>query len=278
MSFRTVTLGADPEFGLLDKNGKLVTPGSDRAPLHDEMGTQFGRDGCGAIMELRPPPAADPETLVNTIRNIIQGGCDRNPVLAKLRFKGGSMAGNQPLGGHIHFGSSSFREDGKACADVCEAFNRIIAPVYAMLEDQVEAIDRRLGTSYGSLKSGHYRTQPHGVEYRVLPSWLTSPVDALGALALGHLIAINSGNARAMTSILGTPEFDIEMLEDCNKLYLSFYLKEIAKCLTELPRYRDYRKWIVPIFQKMVNKETLFMGDMKESWGIKIKKEETVNV
>ncbi len=273
MSFRSITLGADPEFGLQNEKGRNVHPNTTGAQIVNEFNHQFGVDGCGAIMELRPTPADTPKGLVENIRSIMQQGADANPEIACWKWKGGSMCDNNAIGGHLHFGNSQLRDQSNA-QTLNAALNKTLGPIFTLLEDPEEAVDRRIGVGYGSMLSESYRMQPHGMEYRVLPSWLSSPVDAEGAIALGHLLAINSGNAKIMAMVNALPEIDYDAIEDCNKTYIAFFLKGIATCLTQIPKFDEYRSSIIPIFRKIANGETLFMGDMKESWKLKIKKEE----
>ena len=91
-----ITIGADPEFGLVDHRG-MLRRGSNVVP-HDG---RFGSDGPS--VEVRPPPDRDHLVVVNRIEEIL-----RNPPEAAEPYKwqGGATYRDENrvywFGGHIH--------------------------------------------------------------------------------------------------------------------------------------------------------------------------------
>ncbi len=178
---KTVLIGADPEFLLLSKQGKVVS-----AARYLEGGHGTGCDAAvvgGRVMypvaELRPAPASAPDQLAAHIRKLL--------IQANTRISDHSLrwaAGGMPvtgfaLGGHIHMSGP------RLTSRLLHQLDSYIALPFAMIET---AGDHARRPRYGTL--GDFRLQPHGgFEYRTLPSWLVSPLAAKGAFALMLLCA-----------------------------------------------------------------------------------------
>ena len=86
---------------------------------------------------------------MKNIQSVIQLGIERNPETAKYKWKAGSIVGEEPVGGHIHFGHALLMQEGVR-RTMGRVLTRTVAPLALMVEDRTEAVDRRVGTSYGS--------------------------------------------------------------------------------------------------------------------------------
>lgn len=180
------TLGADPEFVLVNRAGKVV-PASRYLPAD-------GWAGCDSVVrrgvrlwplvELRPKPAAEPAEVVAAIRRLLAacarqvgGGSDGGEPLA---WRAGALpVRGLPLGGHVHVSGAALT------GERLRALDHAVALPLRLLEPP-GAAGRR--PRYGAL--GDFRRQPHGgFEYRTPPSWLLSPRLALGVLALAKIAA-----------------------------------------------------------------------------------------
>jgi len=180
----SITIGADPEFGLIDcsgylKRGHSVLPGTSHS--------KFGADGPG--VEVRPSPTRCHIALVRNIQEIFE-----NPPAAAnaFRWQGGATHKDSRVywfGGHIHLGRP--RLLGNDCAwlaytQVAKALDSTLAlPMVAF--DTPEPYLRRNGCKYNYGKAGDIRAdypEQDRFEYRVLSGlWLTHPT--LAKIALG---------------------------------------------------------------------------------------------
>jgi hypothetical protein len=191
-----ITVGADPEFGLIHDDGTLRTGNT----ILPHAGS-FGSDGPGA--EVRPDPSRDHVQMVRNISSILH-----NPPEGATAYKWmGGATFQDPnrdywFGGHIHLGRPE-----KIGSDVAH----LIYPKIAKVLDHLVALPlvrldtpqphlRRNGCKYGYGKAGRcnasdasasIRVAPEGnrFEYRVLSGlWLTHP--ALARVIVGTTKAI----------------------------------------------------------------------------------------
>jgi hypothetical protein len=269
-----VTLGADPEFGLL-KRGQLAFPSNVSAGM---AGTdkQFASDGCGRIAELRPDPSVSPTGLVTNIYNLMKEGLKNNPAILEYKWKAGSMAGGEPLGGHIHIGHPSLRAEHYLaapksrevfCRRVCNALDKIVAPMACLIEDPIEAADRRLSSSYGGL--GNWRGQTHGMEYRPLASWLTSPKIAAGILSIVYCIMSEIDSPGFLTEAKSLPKVIDHDFKVVNRSSLMGNLEFAVPLLRKTAAYKKYMYQVEYII--LMIEHDRYWGannDMKKSWGI----------
>ena len=201
-----ITIGCDPEFGLVADNGYLargdqVMPGSHAA--------RFGADGPGT--EVRPPPSTNHAALVANIRKILE-----NPPAKADAYKwiGGATFVDPNrvywFGGHIHLGRPS-QLQAQYAADVYEkiavALDSFLGlPLVAF--DTPNANKRRNGCPKHYGKAGDIRYDyPEGdrFEYRVLSGlWLTHPTLARIVLGVSKCVAETAYNK------LADQKFDLE--------------------------------------------------------------------
>jgi hypothetical protein len=159
IEFSQVTIGADPEFELIDPTrGNEVLYAEDHisdcwsSDDEDDDGSDLGVDGAGDQVELRPA-AGDPRKVVKNIKKLFKKFSE-----LYSQYDLSDQGDYYPLGGHIHVGiGTSWRPDSGLIQILDDFVGR------AVIELSGEARE-----SYKKL--GQVRTQPHGFEYRTAPS------------------------------------------------------------------------------------------------------------
>lgn len=273
-----VTIGCDPEYGII-KAGRLVSP----SEILVSSTPEFGIDASGRVAELRPPPASSPGGLTTNIAKVLFDGITRYPELLKLKMKAGGTAVEEPIGGHIHFGHPLLKKPEKARM-VGEALDKTLAVLVLMVEDQEEALNRRVGSSYGSVGTGNYRDQPWGMEYRVLPSWLTTPDECEAVLSLSYAIVNEFQNQDLMDEACSLPAYDTQAFKECDKVALMYWIPDIIAFIKKLPKYEEYKEKILPLF-KLIKNQKVWSCDknMVDTWSLshaysEMKKKEKVQL
>lgn len=177
-----VTLGADPEFMLLSRSGKMVVASS-FFPRNGVIGCDaraVGRPRQFPLAEVRPAPAASPIRLTKNITSCLVKA--DHMVDKDVAWLAGSLPfQNFPTGGHIHFSKIPLT------TDLVRALDNYLAIPLLLLEDPARARKRR--PEYGAL--GTIRVKPHGgFEYRTLSSWIITPKVARAVLCLAKIISM----------------------------------------------------------------------------------------
>lgn len=276
-----VTLGADPELGVVDAEGRPVESTRFKKIRSD---AQFGRDGCNLIFELRPDPADTPYGLIQNIRKCISEGYGNlKHEFDDYRLVAGSVVGSWAIGGHIHLGNMELLRDNNFTR-VKDCLNYLVGPTLALLEPKSQFLGRR-ATGYGGLWSdSDLRTQPHGAEYRVPSSWLTSPAVAQGAIGLAHIVATNFDDihkkhgAEIAKSITGLRtafnSFDTTKLGN-------HVMDKVLPILKEQPNYSTYEREINFIINDLVaNKLSWYAVDenVLAAWGFRDRDQDKIIV
>lgn len=261
-----ITLGADPEYGILGPDGRLTPPGNICRNLTDA----FGVDGCSSIGELRPQYSDSPGGLTETIRKVLFRGISDNPVLLDYKMKAGGYVGDNAIGGHIHFGHAKLRHNDDAMHKLNTALNRTLAVLVMMVEDRGEAFNRRIGTGYGSIEDRAYNPQDWGMEYRVLPSWLTHPKECEAILATAFIIASEFLDEETMDEACSIPGYNTQAFRECDKIQLMYHIPPIVKFLRSLPLYEKYKTEVNYLFRMIKNREVWSCdANMIDSWGLR---------
>ncbi len=233
-----VMLGADPEFVLRRNSGKFV--------LASTYFTKSGAVGCDQIwlrgdktkkklpiVELRPSPSNEPETLVRIIYNKLLAASKKIKDSSIQFLAGSHPLRGYPIGGHIHFSNiylNSF---------LIRALDNYLALPLFLLEDP-HGFDRR--PRYGFV--GDYREQFHGgFEYRTLPSWLISPRVTKGVLALAKLVACSYPNLRQAP--LSLPAIQ-NAYYNGNQTKLLEIVYSLWGDIESQPLYNTYRNYLDP--------------------------------
>jgi hypothetical protein len=190
-----ITVGADPEFGLIDGNNMLVR--GNHVVSHDG---QFGSDGPG--IEIRPAPSTDHLQMVRNMRGILM----KPPAKVDgYLWKGGATFKDVNrvywFGGHIHLGRPLQIDSDYAF----EVYERIASALDGLLAlpmvrfDTPEPHLRRNGCKYGYGKAGGSGKdggiqadfpEQNRFEYRVLSGlWLVHPTLSKVAIGAAKCIA-----------------------------------------------------------------------------------------
>ncbi len=184
-----ITVGADPEFGLIDERG-ILNRGNHVVP-HDG---RFGSDGPS--VEVRPPPDRDHLVVVKRIEEIL-----KNPPAAadKFKWQGGATYQDSNrvywFGGHIHLGRPvQIQQD--IAYGVYEKIATVLDSLLALPMCRFDTPDphrRRNGCKHHYGKAGDIRAdypEQDRFEYRVLSGlWLVHPTLAKVAIGAAKCIA-----------------------------------------------------------------------------------------
>lgn len=179
----SITVGADPEFGLIGDEDVLVR--GNRVVQHQG---KFGSDGPS--VEVRPDPSRNHIEVVNNIRSILHSPPE---AADRYRWRGGATFSDQNrvywFGGHIHLG----RPSQISAEHAHPVYERIATALDGLLAlpmarfDTPEPWQRRNGCKYNYGKAGDIRAdypEQDRFEYRVLSGlWLVHPT--LAKVAIG---------------------------------------------------------------------------------------------
>jgi len=257
----TFMMGADPELALF-KNGRFYNADNIEGL---SISDRFGKDGCGAIVELRPTPAEEPSQLVENLRICLAEGLEKYPAIRRCELKAGSYYGGHPIGGHIHFGTRNVRRD--SYPNIVSCLDATVAQITVPLEERAPALARR--SSYGGL--GDWREQRWGFEYRAPSSWMTSPKIALGVLSLAKVVvaealldADGSFLRQCHTLLSGAAGFTVTRIRR-----MAANLPTIRGALGECHLYPKYNKDIEFLYALVLDGRT-WMTDrtLSEEWGL----------
>ncbi|MFC5648405.1 hypothetical protein ACFPYJ_04565 [Paenibacillus solisilvae] len=229
-------IGADPEFLLLSKQGKVVS-----AARYLEGGHGTGCDAVvvgGRVMypvaELRPAPASTPVRLAHHIHQLLLQANMRISDQTLRWAAGGMPAPGFALGGHIHLSGV------KLTSRLLHQLDSYLALPLAMIESANEQLRR---PRFGSL--GDFRFQPHGgFEYRTLPSWLVSPLAAKGAFALMLLCARETDQLLYLPS---REERIIDAYYSGDRIQLRGCLEPLIAAMKATRSYEELSRWIEPL-------------------------------
>lgn len=258
-----VMLGADPEFGLRDHDGKIGIAsrylekqgviGYDSARLRE-----FMAHSLHPIVEIRPEPSYSPREVFRHILQAMRVGLKKIP--SNLEWIAGGMPFfGYPIGGHLHFSGVRLSFPLLRCLDT------YLALPLALIED--ESCKRRR-VRYGFL--GDFREQPYGgFEYRTLPSWLVSPLITQGVLALAKVVATH--HKQLVQQGLPLP-LNLSLQKayyQGDKEKLRRTVLPLWENLRKLSTYRDYQIELDAFYQYLLTKEAWKSDeDIRLAWGL----------
>lgn len=176
-------LGADPEFLLARRDGKLLY--ASRYIKHEgEIGydrqSRARRGAVFPLAEIRPSPSPSPLVLSANIERTLERAARALPTSGVWWLAGSYPLGKYPTGGHIHISSHPLTTPLLAALDRYVAFS-------LMLVEQRMPARRRRRRRYGRL--GDFRWKEHGgFEYRTPGSWLVSREATKAALCLAYTV------------------------------------------------------------------------------------------
>lgn len=251
------TIGADPEFCCVDRNGKVVTA-TDWVSEDDDV--EFGSDGNGVTFEIRPGPSKEPLQVVNNIHDIFTRQVIDKPEFLRFKWLAGTWQRGYPLGGHVHFGlkNSVIRHQ-----DAVGFLDHYVGVTSLLLELKNDGVRRR-SDGYGCM--GDMREQPWGFEYRPMSSWLSSPYVAAAMLCLSKTV---------MYEVVNNSKFEWHKFAVNDDFYKMDQARVLSKFpdiwadITKMHLYQLYKPYIDLIYFLVKNKLTwLSASNMKESWGV----------
>lgn len=271
-------IGADPEFAVMDGD-EIVMANEVISPRHN-----FGLDGCEEIAELRPSPSFNPSEVVRNIHKDLCMGYNTNPEARVYTWRAGSFVEGYSIGGHVHLGlraamrGTSLTPD-NTYEDLSRYLDTYMAQVIRLIENTSEA-RRRRSEEYGFL--GDFRPNRHGMEYRTLGSWLTSPRVAEGVLCLSQTITyeylLQRLNNKVIRLDMLAPEREVDEngdflydLPNFSRAITSYRRKfpTLQKHIRGFKLYEVNKEPIEFIFKLVENKKTWCLKeDMKAAWGV----------
>lgn len=183
-------VGADPEFAFLQKAYVKTYGISADAYIHAKtlgmsVAEPFGADLSGRQAEVRAHPSRFVLEVVASLCDTLRWMTAAYPANDYFWYAG-AMIGADGCGGHIHIGR---RRPGHMDAIKClDKLTSIM--IYEKIGiDSSGAQKRAAATLYG--RSGDFRTQPHGYEYRTMPTWLSTPLTAYLTMTWAKLAVLH---------------------------------------------------------------------------------------
>lgn len=174
-------IGADPEFILTDGSQTRM----DARTLNLKAGPAFGADNNGRLIELRPEPNRSALSVLASLWLAMRWMGVFHPDVFNYSWRSGAFALGDGLGGHIHFGRKREALREREVANLDRLTHLLYVSNVFDREEGRMRVHKSQGGKYGHL--GDIRKQPHGYEYRTLPSWIDSPWLAYLSLTLGKL-------------------------------------------------------------------------------------------
>lgn len=170
-------VGADPEFALLrpdivNERGVRAEAYHHARNLGMNAAEPFGSDLSGRQAEVRAHPSRFVVEVVSSLCDTLRWMSAAYPT-NDYYWYAGAMIGTDGIGGHIHIGR---RRPGQDAAIKCLDKLTAIMIHEKLCLDSKGAERRSASTVYG--KFGDYRIQPHGYEYRTMPTWMDTPLTA----------------------------------------------------------------------------------------------------
>jgi len=292
-----LTLGCDPEL-LLIKNGNEIVKAS----------WYFGKTGVvgndGHILEFRPPPSTNEETLRDTLYSLIKRARvminNTIPEGDKIRMVGSSYKkgvdkSDLPFyttGFHLHFGIPPILINPKLphikllIDQVVKILDYYVGIPSIILEKNEEALRRSsINIQYG--KPGNYRLNFPTLEYRVPGGYnLRHPILACGLIGLGAVVVEdvitrikhctdnfknpleiqNADDIRELYPNLPPTEDIFRLILTPKTEYARTYIDNIYKDVSKMITFDKRKKSICDYFDLLTNKKIELTGDIENNW------------
>jgi hypothetical protein len=209
-----------------------------------------------------------------------------NPSIRGLYWKAGNSIsdtdnGPYSIGGHIHLGLTSVVKSASRSDTYIKVTNYLdtyLLQVVGLLEDPSEVKERN-DNDYGNM--GDIRTNNHGLEYRTLGSWLTSPRVAEGVLCLAQTASYQclvDGEQADVDRLNPRSKCGCSLLSEggctCISRHTPVFKKAYPEVKKRIRRMKLYKKYELPIeflFSLADKEKKWFPGkgvDIKTAWGI----------
>lgn len=241
-----LTVGADPEFEIIDENEEFVEANR----LFGDMNNEIGFDGHAATGEFRPKPDRSPLGLTRNIKRLVRRLNSMQCMGGSKVWVGGGV--HVTTGGHIHFGMKGLN---KEVQDML--YDLVAEPVLAF---QSSMRKKNEVGNWQRESGGTLRDQPHGCEWRPLPSFIVNEAITSAVLCTAYAI-VKSWKFHKYTrkSAPATKE--------------DFY---------KIPLYGAYKTQIDEFIHYFITKEekiALYKKDIFAAWDVKrIQKDFTVSI
>lgn len=261
-----ITIGADPELILKDKNSNTLIFASDFFSKKGVYGLDDRSIESGQkyfpLVEIRPDYSSNPKAVAKSIKSIL------SKVAEQVYYKNiGLYSGSMPIndywvGGHIHFGI-------KPNNKLIRALDNYLALPMMMIENAYSSRKRKV--KYGAL--GNYRLKSHGgFEYCTLSSWLVTPEITTAVLCLSKVIVQEYLN---LNDEFLNSYSDIRAFYLVNKIYFKDKLERIIFNLSKTKTYTGYKSEIEPLFEKILKSEVWEENiDLRVSWSMAFRSDE----
>lgn len=273
-----MTIGADPELCIVSpltnraiSANSILSVGNATSPT-----TEFGLDGNPRTLELRPHFATSPLELASNIFHILEDAKTKFPQVFRMNLRA-SWEG-QPIGGHIHIGYPDIGNGLNGRDAHQQLLSQLIRELDLLLALPVSFVENkthfksRKNSGYG--KMGDYRTDfAFGIEYRTLPSWLSSRKFTESVLSTAWTIAnkvlVDDGGA-SKKAINELPINDMRVVFNSGASgVLRPHLLSLIKDLKTYPLYKDYQKQIDYLMECSKSGRVLMNTEVKAGWMIK---------
>ena len=282
----SITIGADPEFGLIQDDGTLAR--GNRVVPH---AGQFGSDGPS--VEVRPSPSNSHLEVVGNIEEILERAPD---AVDSYRWKGGASFQDKNriywFGGHIHLGRP-LQLDPKHAYPTYEKIASVLDGLLAFPMVRFDMPDphfRRNGCPYNYGKAGDIRAdckEQDRFEYRVLSGlWMTHPTlarivlgvsKAITETAYGRIADQNfdlewAGAPASRKSLLKS--FKLTRLQEIKAIInrakgeslTQDHIRTWERCVRDLDKFDDYSEEINALIELVKVEPGKFNLDIRRNW------------
>lgn len=245
-------IGADPEFAFAAR-----TPNPELRYKHASgfgMTTveAFGCDMTGRQAELRAFPSRSVLEVVASILDTLRHMTIAYPATLHVDWLAPAIIQQDGCGGHVHVGRK--RPDVKQVLASLDKLTDLL--IRAGVVDKEGSSLRKASTKYG--KNSDFRVQPHGFEYRTMPTWLDGPWSAFLTLTLSKLCIFHKLN-ETMSPDIHTQTASKQTIENLLRTYSSIdddaRIALIGLNNFGLPKYgsEDFKvRWGIPAPTKAV--------------------------
>lgn len=256
----SLTIGADPEFSIIDSDGKLV-----HANLVISGGVTEGAvgvDPSGKPAEIRPKHTDNPMELVDNVRSALQSMAYNFPYLQCFEWRAGAHV-QWPLGGHIHLGykPSDYTKFAMYVA-AHVAYPLALCDVDGMTRRRTLSVQSSTGPKVYGVNLFDHHTPPHGIEIRSPLSWLGSPKIAAAALCGAYVAAKSYGTNKQLNRDA------VEAVVQHWPVLTLGAMPAVIKSFEIMPMYQEYSHQIDLMLDLGCNNPA---PDMKQTWNIKVK-------
>lgn len=263
-----ITIGADPEFLLVNNEGKVRRAKGYAFFNHMSSHDKIGCDGGQYPVEIRPSPVPISKlplmlTEIDTLLRQIGSFC----IPRKLKLIGGAVEQKYSIGGHIHFGSSNLKNK-KPNEKLLDLLDILFTPLTNLLLPASQIKERVVQRGYGRLNS--MEKKKYGFEYRTPYCFLMSPSHTAGFFALAALIAAHYRKTPVDKRLLDRVNRYYTRLGDV-KLCRSIY-KDVKPKLLRLMKFKSpnpsLNSYILNLFNLIERKKQYDSMDIFKNYKI----------